>query len=119
MVDLYNQLMEKQTKIIYILLVIYIVSTFLHNLYFILTTVEEIPLFLVAIASLALFLLSLFYGVFSYHRNRKPADLWKVGWIGFLGFLGFIPGFGIGFFGLYGFYGFFGYKNLSPKPNKK
>lgn len=119
MVDLYNQIMEKQTKIIYILLALYIVSTFIHNLYLALTGVQETPLFLVAIASFVLFLLSLFYGVFSYYRRRKPSDLWKVGWIGFFGFLGFIPGFGIGFFGIYGFYGFFGFKNLSPKPNKK
>lgn len=109
--------MEKHTKLIYLFLLIYIVSTVTHNLYYVFTSIEETPLFIVAMASLVLFLLSILYGVFSFIRKGKPKDLWKVGWIGFLGFLGFIPGFGIGFFGLYGFYGFFGF--MTARAGKK
>lgn len=94
--------MEKQTKISYTLLALYIAA-------FILSIYSEM-FAVAALVLLVLFFLSLLFNVFMYLRTGKPKDVWKFGWIGFLGFLGFVPGLGVAFFGLYGFYGFFGFK---------
>lgn len=108
--------MQRRTKISYLLLLVYVLATLGHNLYFALTGTEESALLIVAMVTFALFVASLVVNVVTYLRKGTPEDVWKLGWVGLLGLLGFVPGFGTGFFGLYGFFGFFGFRNpTSPK----
>lgn len=102
--------MEKQTKLPYWLLASSIISSILHNVVYGLSGVEE-PIFFSLTLLLALaFIVSVFYNIFTYIKNGKPKDLWKLGWLGLLGLIGFLPNFGPGFYGFYGFFGFFGLK---------
>lgn len=111
--------MEKRTRLSYLLISLFILCLILHNVFFVLTNVEEAPLLVVSGVAGILFTISLIVNIFTYIRSGKPHDIWKLGWIGLIGFLGMIPGFGVGFFGMYGFYGFFGFKNASKKTAKK
>lgn len=112
--------MDRGTKTSYLLLlsfVIYLVANYL----LLLSSPESTAVVALQFAGLLIFILfviSMLVNIFTYLRNGKPKDLWKLGFIGIIGFLGFLPGFGQGFFGLYGFYGFFGFKNSSRKVKK-
>jgi len=102
--------LEKQTKISFLFLGLFILFSVLHNLTFGLTGLEEPVFFTLSLASFLAFALSLAYSSVTYARSGKPKDLWKLGFLGLLGIFGFFPRFGSGFFGLYGFFGFFGLK---------
>jgi len=102
--------MEKQTKLSYYLLASSIISSVLHNVVYGLFGVEEAIFFSLTLLLALAFIISIFYNIFTYIKNGKPKDLWKLGWLGLLGLIGFLPNFGPGFYGFYGFFGFFGLK---------
>lgn len=100
--------MEKQTKLSYYLLGLSIISSVLHNVVYGLFGIEEAIFFSLTLLLALAFIISIFYNIFTYIKNGKPKDLWKLGWLGLLGLIGFLSNFGPGFYGLYGFFGFFG-----------
>lgn len=100
--------MEKQTKIIYILFGLIIISAILHNLISALFDIEEPIFFSLSLLFILGFILSVIYNIITYIREGEPRDLWKLGFLGLLGLIGFHPNFGPGFYGFYGFFGFFG-----------
>lgn len=110
--------MEKQTLITFVLLVLGAVSIILHNLLSVMLDKEEAISFFFGIILMSLFILSVFYNIWTLSRSGRPKDIWKLGYIAFLGLLGIIPNFNFGFFGFLGFLGFFTFKNQIKKERK-
>jgi len=100
--------MEIQTKISYLLAILYIIAGILYSAkYFTVSSITQVLLFI--------FLASVFYNVITFVRKDKPRDLWKLGWLGFVGlFSPFVFSYILGlqavsaFFELSVFLGFFG-----------
>ena len=105
--------MEKQVKIIYILIGLTILSVILHNAFYGLFKIEE-PVFFISTFIFAIsFVVSVIYSTISYFKKGKPRDLWKLGFLGLLGLLGLVATPGLyGFFGFFGFFGARSWKKL-------
>jgi len=105
--------MEKQVKIIYILVGLSILSVILHNVIYGLFKTEEPVFFILTFVFTISFVVSVIYSTISYFKKGKPRDLWKLGFLGLLGLFGLvaIPGF-YGFFAFFGFFGARSWKKL-------
>ena len=108
--------MEKQTKIIYILVGLSILSVILHNAFYGLFKIEEPVFFVLTFVFAISFVISVIYSTISYFRKGEPKDLWKLGFLGLLGLLGLIAT--PGFYGLFGFLGFFGARSWKGTKNE-
>ncbi len=104
--------MELQTKITYWLVAAGFGGAILHNLFYGLTGIEEPVFFMIGIIGLFCFPFSVLYNIITYIRNKKPKDIWKLGWLGILGVLGTLVTFSGGFslYVLFAFFAFFGLK---------
>lgn len=102
--------MSKQVKLSYLLFVLAIIFSILHNLIYALFKFEEPVFFILVLLSFLGFFVSIIYNLITYITKGKPKDLWKLGWLGLFGLVGLIPGFRCGLFGFFGFFGFFGAK---------
>lgn len=100
--------MEKQTKIIYILVGLSILSVILHNAFYGLFKIEEPVFFILTFVFAISFVVFVIYSTISYFKKGEPKDLWKLGFLGLLGLLGLVAT--PGFYGFFGFFGFFGAK---------
>jgi len=98
--------MTKQTKIIYTLFGLSILSVVLHNAISAYFKIEEPVFFILTFAFLLSFVISVIYSTISYFRKGEPRDLWKIGFLGLFGLIGLIAS--PGFYGLFGLFGFFG-----------
>ncbi|MFA5232369.1 MAG: hypothetical protein WC410_01730 [Candidatus Paceibacterota bacterium] len=102
--------MSKEVKSIYLGLLLSVVSVVLHNYLYFLLKKEEGVFFILAFLALIVFVFALIYSLTKYVTEKKPEDLWKVGFLGVLGFLGLVPQLGQVFFGFFGFALFFSLK---------
>lgn len=102
--------MSKEVKSIYLTFLLSIVSIVLHNYLYFLLKKEEGVFFILALLALIAFIFALIYSLVKYVTEKKPEDLWKVGFLGVFGFLGFVPQLGQVFFGFFAFILFFGLK---------
>ncbi len=101
--------METQTKISYLLAILYIIVGILYGVgYYMVSSIIQLLFFA--------FVASVFYNVVTFIKKDKPRDLWKLGWLGFVGLLApfvspYIFGFQAisGFFQLSIFLGLFGF----------
>ena len=82
--------MEKQTKIIYILVGLSILSVILHNAFYGLFKIEEAVFFILTFVFAISFVVFVIYSTISYLRKGEPKDLWKLGFLGLLGLLGLV-----------------------------
>lgn len=99
--------MSLQTQLPYWLLLSAAVVAIINNiLNRILKTESGIFYYPAVYLFLAFFLLIIFNIVY-YAIKRKPADLWRLGWLGIIGLLGF---FDPGLYVFFVFFGFFGQK---------
>jgi len=108
--------MEKQTKIIYILVGLSILSVILHNAFYGLFKIEEPVFFILTFVFAISFVISVIYSTISYFRKGGPKDLWKLGFLGLLGLLGLVAT--PGFYGLFGLLGFFGARSWRGTKNE-
>jgi len=108
--------MEKQTKIIYILVGLSILSVILHNAFYGLFEIEEPVFFILTFVFAISFVISVIYSTISYFRKGEPKDLWKLGFLGLLGLLGLVAT--PGFYGFFGFLGFFGARSWRGTKNE-
>ncbi len=100
--------MEKQTKIIYLLFGLSILSVVLHNAFYGLFQIEEPVFFILTFVFTLGFIISVIYNTITHVKRGEPEDLWKLGWLGLFGLIGFFTS--PGFYGLFGLLGFFGAK---------
>jgi len=111
--------MTKQTKIIYTLFGLSILSAILHNAISAYFKIEEPVFFILTFVFAISFVISVIYSTISYFRKGEPRDLWKIGFLGLFGLIGLIasPGF-YGLFGLFGFFGAKSWKNIKNETPK-
>ena len=105
--------MEKQVKIIYILVGLSILSVILHNAIYGLFKTEEPVFFVLTFVFAISFVVSVIYSTIFYFRKGEPKDLWKLGFLGLFGLIGLITSPGL--YGFFGFFGFFGAKRWEKK----
>lgn len=81
--------MKKGTKITYWLFFSFLLFTLIHNLMSAVWGIEEATFFLLALLSLAGFLISVIVNLIAFLCKGKPNDIWKLGYLGIFGILGF------------------------------
>jgi len=99
--------MTQEVKSIYLTLLLSVASVILHDYLYFLLKKEEGVFFIIAFLSLIIFVSVLIYSLTKYVTEKKPEDLWKVGFLGILGFLGFVPQLSQVFFGFFALVLFF------------
>src|SRR3989338_2892615 len=99
--------MSLQTQLPYWLFLSAIIVAIINNLLnWILKTESGIFRYPATYLFLAFFLLVIF-DIIYYAIKKKPADLWRLGWLGIIGIFGF---FNPGLYAFFRFFGFFGFK---------
>jgi len=99
--------MSKEIKSIYITFLISVFSIIAHNYLYWKLGKEEGVFFVLAFLGLVAFVFAIIAALTKLVTEKKPEDLWKIGFLGLLGFLGLVPDLGCFFFGFFGFFLFF------------
>lgn len=99
--------MSKEIKSIYSTFLISVISIIAHNYLYWKLGKEEGVFFVLAFLGLVAFVFAIIASLARLVTDKKPDDLWKVGFLGLLGFLGLVPDLGYFFFGFFGFFLFF------------
>jgi hypothetical protein len=99
--------MSKEIKSIYITFLISVFSIVAHNYLYWKLGKEEGVFFVLAFLGMISFVFAIIAALTKLVTEKKPEDLWKIGFLFLLGFLGFIPDLGYFFFGFFGFFLFF------------
>ena len=102
--------MSKEVKTTFWLFGLVVLAIGLHNFLISAFQFDEQFFFILTFIFALAFVISLLYDVWIYSLNKKPKDMWFLGWLGLLGLLGLLPGFSFGLFGFFGFFGFWGLK---------
>lgn len=99
--------MSKEINSIYFTFLFSAFSIITHNYLYFKLGKEEGVFFILAFLALIAFVFAIISSLTKLVSEKKPEDLWKVGFLGLSGFLGFLPQAGSIFFGGFGFLLFF------------
>jgi hypothetical protein len=101
---------EKQTAVTFALAGLAMLALISHEFFMAVFDLQNVIFFPLLVIYIFAFPMSLIYNTYTYHHERKPKDIWKIGFLGLFGILGAFPGLEVAFYGFFGLFAFFGLK---------